>query len=249
VYWYQKAAEQGYAQAQNNLGVLYATGEGVERDPKQAVYWYQKAAEQGYAPAQFNLGVMYYKGNGVAFDVNRAVYWHQKAAEQGYAKAQCRLSQMTVTQEEWINDPDYFFCNDVIPRFAPPIENPSVTKTRFVMVGVSSDGTVTAYADPSTILKVGKKVRMWHLSDFKTAWTLDDGTQYMSSQGQSEFDCGERKLRELYFIFYSGNMRSGEAVSKIETPSKWSPVSPDSMNEALWKIACGKVTRKTTKKR
>jgi TPR repeat protein len=47
VYWYQKAADQGYAEAQSNLGIAYAFGKGVLKDDKQAVYWYQKAADQG----------------------------------------------------------------------------------------------------------------------------------------------------------------------------------------------------------
>jgi TPR repeat protein len=49
VYWYQKAADQGYAEAQSILGVMYANGKGVLKDDKQAVYWYQKAADQGLA--------------------------------------------------------------------------------------------------------------------------------------------------------------------------------------------------------
>ena len=40
-----KAAEQGDAKAQFNLGVLYANGQGVPQDYKQAVYWHTKAAE------------------------------------------------------------------------------------------------------------------------------------------------------------------------------------------------------------
>jgi hypothetical protein len=40
VYWYQKAADQGYAKAQYNLGVMYANDKGVLKDAKQAVYWY-----------------------------------------------------------------------------------------------------------------------------------------------------------------------------------------------------------------
>ena len=39
--WYRKAAEQGYARAQTNLGSLYKDGLGVEPDNEQAVYWYQ----------------------------------------------------------------------------------------------------------------------------------------------------------------------------------------------------------------
>ena len=47
VKWFRKAAEQGYAAAQNNLGMCYKNGEGVTRDYSEAVKWYQKAAERG----------------------------------------------------------------------------------------------------------------------------------------------------------------------------------------------------------
>ena len=53
------AAEQGHAEAQFNLGVMYDIGQGVKQDYFKAVEWYQKAAEQGLAYAQYNLGVMY----------------------------------------------------------------------------------------------------------------------------------------------------------------------------------------------
>ena len=42
-----KAALQGDAGAQNNLGVCYEYGEGVKQDYAEAVKWYQKAAQQG----------------------------------------------------------------------------------------------------------------------------------------------------------------------------------------------------------
>jgi len=55
VYWYTKAAEQGYATAQNNLGICYENGQGVPKDNVKAVSWYTKAAEQGNENAQKNL--------------------------------------------------------------------------------------------------------------------------------------------------------------------------------------------------
>ena len=55
----RKAADQGNAKAQSNLGVMYYIGEGVPKDDTQAVYWYKKAADQGLADAQYNLGFMY----------------------------------------------------------------------------------------------------------------------------------------------------------------------------------------------
>ena len=55
-------AELGGAVAQNNLGLLYANGQGVVQDDEAAVKWYTRTAEQGYARSQFNLGVMYING-------------------------------------------------------------------------------------------------------------------------------------------------------------------------------------------
>jgi alpha/beta superfamily hydrolase len=91
VAWYRKAAEQGDAFAQTNLGVMYSDGQGVPQDYQQAVAWYRKAAEQGHAVAQTNLGVMYSSGQGVPQDYQQAVAWFRKAAEQGHASAQTGL--------------------------------------------------------------------------------------------------------------------------------------------------------------
>src|SRR5262249_17689716 len=85
---FRKAAEQGYAPAQQNLGVMYTRGLGVTKDDAEAVSWYRKAAEQGYAPAQTDLGTMYLKGQGVAQDDAQAVSWYRKAADQGYGPAE-----------------------------------------------------------------------------------------------------------------------------------------------------------------
>jgi TPR repeat protein len=52
---YRKAAEQGDASAQYNLGIMHDNGQGVSQDRGQAAPWYRKAAEQGHAAAQFNL--------------------------------------------------------------------------------------------------------------------------------------------------------------------------------------------------
>ena len=57
-------AKQGDANAQNNLGFMYAEGHGVQQDDVEAVRWYRLAVEQGNAQAQLNLGNMYMNGRG-----------------------------------------------------------------------------------------------------------------------------------------------------------------------------------------
>jgi hypothetical protein len=45
--WYRAAAEQGLAEAKNNIGVMYQDGLGVEHDFAKAANWYRAAADQG----------------------------------------------------------------------------------------------------------------------------------------------------------------------------------------------------------
>ena len=66
--WYRKAADQGDASAQTNLGLMYDKGQGVTQDYAAAMRWYRKAPDQNLVVAQYNLGVMYDKGQGVTQD-------------------------------------------------------------------------------------------------------------------------------------------------------------------------------------
>ena len=96
--WYERAAQQGLAKAQNNLGYLYASGLGVRRDMEKAAGWYRRAAEQGEAKAQNNLAILYARGDGVNGDIPdpvAAVGWFEKAAAQDLADAQFRLAIVT----------------------------------------------------------------------------------------------------------------------------------------------------------
>jgi TPR repeat protein len=76
---WKAAAEAGHAEAQFDLGVLYAQGLGVPRDLTVAASWYLKSAEQGNPEAQFALGQMYSRGWGVPRDEADALRWFQMA--------------------------------------------------------------------------------------------------------------------------------------------------------------------------
>ena len=77
---YKSAAEAGVAEAQFDLGVLYAQGLGVHRDLDEAARWYQMAAEQGNAEAEFALGQMYSRGWGMPRDETDALRWFEMAS-------------------------------------------------------------------------------------------------------------------------------------------------------------------------
>jgi TPR repeat protein len=75
VAWYRKSADNGDILALDQLGVLYANGQGVARNDQQAVELFRKAAEKGWFKSQFNLGFMYDQGRGVLKDPQMAYYW------------------------------------------------------------------------------------------------------------------------------------------------------------------------------
>ncbi|VTU08100.1 tetratricopeptide repeat protein [Actinobacillus porcinus] len=84
---FKELAEQGYAVAQFNLGVMYENEQGVNQNYHQAARWYQKAAEQGNAKAQAVLGLMYILGQGVRQNDASAKMWIGKACDNGEQKA------------------------------------------------------------------------------------------------------------------------------------------------------------------
>lgn len=61
--FYKKAAEQGNAEAQNRLGLMYHNGEGVPQDHAEAEKWFRKSANQGNEEAKLNLHYSYNKEN------------------------------------------------------------------------------------------------------------------------------------------------------------------------------------------
>ena len=85
--WFRRAAGQGNASAQFNLGVAYDNGNGVQEDDAEAAAWYRRAAKQGHDAAQSNLGVLYAKGEGVLKDFVLAHMWFNIASANGNEKA------------------------------------------------------------------------------------------------------------------------------------------------------------------
>jgi TPR repeat protein len=78
--WVRKAADQGNADAQGFLGLMYDKGEGVAQNHAEAAKWYRLAANQGNADAQGFLGFMYSKGEGVPQNYVLAHMWFNLAA-------------------------------------------------------------------------------------------------------------------------------------------------------------------------
>ena len=91
----QEAADLGDAEALCNLGVFYASGTGVERDPYKAFEMCLAAAEMGLSVAQSNVAHMFAQGSGTPQDYTRALHFWTLAANQNHtdaARTQCTIS-------------------------------------------------------------------------------------------------------------------------------------------------------------
>lgn len=93
----RRAAESGDAEAQFELGRIYASGDGVEPDAAKAAECFRMAAEQGDPLAQHSLGSLYLLGDGVPQNNETGVDWIGKAAEQGFPQSECVLGLLCVS--------------------------------------------------------------------------------------------------------------------------------------------------------
>jgi len=111
---------------------------------------------------------------------------------------------------------------------------------KWVMVGKAEN--ITVYVDPASIHIKGGIAIMQDIDDHKTAEIADDGKSYKSTKAQDEFDCKEGQHRTRSLSCYSENMGNGDVVCAYSDPNHatWNQVIPKSINEAMWKLACGK---------
>lgn len=109
----------------------------------------------------------------------------------------------------------------------------------WVEVQASSNDSVTAYINLANIRKAHSKVKMWSLFDQHTTDEIM-GKPYMSIIFQDEYDCKANLSRNLSLSFYYGNMGDGDVIDTSSNTSKWQPIAPGTLEEALLKRACGK---------
>ena len=81
--WYQQAAAQGQALAQNALGLIYYRGQGVPQDDDKAGEYFRQAALQGDRNGEYNLAALYAQGRGVPKDEGMAFVLYTRAAGRG----------------------------------------------------------------------------------------------------------------------------------------------------------------------
>jgi len=94
-FFYKKAAELGHIQAMNNIGVVYADGDGISRNDNLAMEWFKKSAQLGNSEAMYNLALGYHFSD--VRNPEKAITWVTQAAEKEYRPAYMLIGWMTTT--------------------------------------------------------------------------------------------------------------------------------------------------------
>jgi TPR repeat protein/AcrR family transcriptional regulator len=85
-------ARAGKPDAELAVGLKYLSGDGIQKDEREAATWIARAAEAGDPTAQSWLGTLYQHGRGVSADPAVAFSWFEKAAQQGNRRAMHNLA-------------------------------------------------------------------------------------------------------------------------------------------------------------
>ena len=84
-----KGARQGSEVCENNIGISYRFGQGVEKNIDTALEWFTKSAEKDHAGAQYEAGAIHYDEG----RYEEAFQWFTKSAAQGDTDATLDLGE------------------------------------------------------------------------------------------------------------------------------------------------------------
>ena len=87
-------ASKGDADAELQMGLRYAEGDGVIKNDKEAALWFEKAARHNKAEAQYRYGLALLQGRGVVQDYKAAFHWIEQPARRGHSQAQYSLGEL-----------------------------------------------------------------------------------------------------------------------------------------------------------
>ena len=88
------SADSGNRIAMRILGLMYARGEGVAADGREAIKWFKAAAERGDGESMYILGIAYANGTWVDQDRETAARWLRRAAARHVPNASRKLRSL-----------------------------------------------------------------------------------------------------------------------------------------------------------
>jgi hypothetical protein len=120
----------------------------------------------------------------------------------------------------------------------------TVACAEWTQLGTANHGSTSYYLDLTTQQKSADgKVRIAYLLDMKKPDQVDSNA-YLSTRGESEFDCKATTYRTVSLSRHSENMASGRLVAVVSEPDEWSRIPPHSKVARMFSTVCGKKVTK-----
>ena len=96
------------------------------------------------------------------------------------------------------------------------------------------------YVDRKTVQRDGTIAQALHLVRWGEPQADPGLPPYLSTVVRTAYDCTGKKERYLASTSYAGNLGNGATVVADEDEAEgWSSISEDSMEEKIWRVACG----------
>jgi len=105
-----------------------------------------------------------------------------------------------------------------------------------------SPGLQTVYIDSATIRREGNLVTLVTLIDWEWMQGNRSPSRFHSTRIRKQFDCADKRFRLLVSTDFYDRMGTGRRMAETvyDSDGDWIPVEPESLNQGLWKVACGK---------
>ena len=115
----------------------------------------------------------------------------------------------------------------------------SGVSAEWIEIDAFEDGT-RIYVDRATALRTGNDAEVFHLVRWGEPQIDPGQPAYLSTVVRTAYDCISKRERYLASTSYAGAMGNGaRVVSDDNAVEGWYSISEASLEEKLWKIACG----------
>jgi hypothetical protein len=111
------------------------------------------------------------------------------------------------------------------------------------LVPINDDDQGTLYAERSTINKIGYRVTMTDVLDYKTTRTFD-GHQHLSMAIKAEYDCEKNKRRMLQIAIFKLPLARGSPMLQSDASSEWEVINANTFEAKLASFACNQRKQK-----
>ncbi len=107
------------------------------------------------------------------------------------------------------------------------------------------DDEMVSYLDASSIIRAGSEARMWTVDDYRQTQTDIPNKPYRSVKSYWIYDCAKRLSDVMTAVYYMEGMAQGESIySGSVSDRQWDKLTPGSVGELAFKVACAKPAAK-----